>query len=75
MHIARCSGRGRADIALASSQAVCISSNQDIATGVMQDQGGGSISDYHRPELAEPALALRLDGAAGGTALADPRQE
>ncbi len=27
--------RGRADIALASSQAVCISSNQYIATGVM----------------------------------------
>ncbi len=31
-----------------------------------------SISDTHRPE---PALVPRLDGTAGGTALADPRQE
>ncbi len=68
-------GRGRADIALASSQAVCISSDQDFATGVMQDQRGASVSDSHRPELAEPALVPRLDGAAGGTALADPHQE
>ncbi len=30
---------GCADIALASSQAVCVSSNQYIATGVMHDQG------------------------------------
>ncbi len=37
--------RGRADIALASTQAVCISSDQDIANGVMQDQGGASISE------------------------------
>ncbi len=68
-------GRGWADIALASSQALCISSDQDIATGVMQDQGGASISDIHSPELAEPALVPRLDGTAGGTALTDPRQE
>ncbi len=67
--------RGWADIALASSQAVCISSDQDIATGVMQDQGGASISDIHSPELAEPALVPRLDGTAGGNALTDPRQE
>ncbi len=38
----------------------------------MRDQGGASISDTHRPE---PALVPRLDGTAGGTALADPRQE
>ncbi len=31
-----------------------------------------SISDTHRPG---PALVPRLDGTAGGTALADPRQE
>ncbi len=31
-------GRGRADIVLASSQAVCISPDHDIATGVIQDQ-------------------------------------
>ncbi len=68
-------GRGRADIALASGQAVCISSDQDTATGVMQDQGGGSVGVTHRTELAEPALIPRLDGAAGGTALADPHQE
>ncbi len=34
-----------------------------------------SKRDSHRPELAEPALIPRLDGAAGGTALADSRQE
>ncbi len=68
-------GRGRADIMLTSSQAVCISSDQDIATGVIQDQGGASVSDTHRPELAEPALVPRPDRAAGGTALADPHQE
>ncbi len=67
-------GRGRADIALASGQAVCISSYQDFATGVMQDQRGASDSDSHRPELTEPALVPRLDEAAGGTALADPHQ-
>ncbi|KAL0168318.1 hypothetical protein M9458_036540 [Cirrhinus mrigala] len=48
-------GRGRSDIALASSQAICISSEQDIAAGVMQDWGGGGFGDTHRPELAEPA--------------------
>ncbi len=69
------SGRGRADIALASSQAVCFSSDQDIATGVMQDQGGAGLGDSHRPELAEPALVPGPDRAAGGTALADPHQE
>ncbi len=42
-------GRGRADIALASSQAVYVSSDQDIATGVMQDQRGASFSDTHGP--------------------------
>ncbi len=41
----------------------------------MQDQGGGSVGVTHRTELAEPALVPRLDGAAGGTALADPHQE
>ncbi len=68
-------GRGRADIALASSQAVCFSSDQDIATGVMQDQGGAGFGDTHRPKLAEPALVPGPDRAAGGTALADPHQE
>ncbi len=67
-------GRGRADIALASGQAVCISSYQDFATGVMQDQRGASVSDSHRPELTEPALVARIDEAAGGTALSDPHQ-
>ncbi len=38
----------------------------------MRDQGGASISDTHHPE---PAWVPRLDGTAGGTALADPRQE
>ncbi len=66
---------GRADIALASSQAVCVSSNQYIATGVMQDQRGGGFGDTHRPELAGPALVPGPDRAAGGAALADPRQE
>ncbi len=68
-------GRGRADIALASGQAVCISSDQDTATGVMQDQGGTSVGVTHCTELAEPALVPRLDGAAGGAALTDPHQE
>ncbi len=54
-------GRGRMDITLASSQAVCISSDQDIATGVMQDQGGASVSDTHSPELAEPDLMKLLE--------------
>ncbi len=68
-------GRGRSDIALASIQAVCVPSDQDTATGVIQDQGGGSFGDTHRPELAEPALVPGPDRAAGGTALADPHQE
>ncbi len=46
--------------------------SRNVATGVMRDQGGASISDTHRPE---PAWVPRLDGTAGGTALADPRQE
>ncbi len=58
--------------ALASSQAVCVSSDLDIATGVMQDQGGASFSDTHHPE---PALVPRPDRTAGCTALADPHQE
>ncbi len=51
------------------------SPNQNIATGVMHDQGGASVSDTHSPELAEPALVPRPDRAAGSTALADPGQE
>ncbi len=58
-------GRGRSDIALDSSQAVCVPS----------DQGWRSFGDTHRPELAEPALVHGPDRAAGGTALADPHQE
>ncbi len=46
--------------------------SRNVATGVMRDQGGASISDTHHPE---PAWVPRLDGTAGGTALADPRQE
>ncbi len=46
--------------------------SRNVATGVMGDQGGASISDTHRPG---PAWVPRLDGTAGGTALADPRQE
>ncbi len=64
--------RGRAHSALASSQALCVSPNQNIATGVMQDQGGASVSDTHSPELAEPALVPRPDRAAVSTGLADP---
>ncbi len=45
--------------------------SRNVATGVMRDQGGASISDTHRPE---PAWVPRLDGTAGGIALADPRQ-
>ncbi len=52
--------------------AVCVSSDPDIATGVIQDQEGVSFSDTHRPE---PALVPRPDRTAGGTALADPHQE
>ncbi len=67
--------RGRSDIALASSQAVCVPSDQDTAAVVIQDQGGRSFGDTHRPELAKPALVPGPDRAAGGTALADPHQE
>ncbi len=38
--------------------------SRNVATGVMRDQGGASISDTHRPE---PAWVPRLDGTAGGT--------
>ncbi len=67
--------RGRAHSALASSQALCVSSDQNIATGAMQDQGGASVSDTHSPELAEPALVPRPDRAVGSTSLADSGQE
>ncbi len=63
--------RGRAHSALASSQALCVSSHQNIASGVMQDQGGASVSDTHSPELAEPALVSRPDRAVDSTSLAD----
>ncbi len=68
-------GRGRAHSALASSQALCVSSDQNIASGVMQDQGGASISDTHSPELAEPALVSRPDRAVDSPSLADSGQE
>ncbi len=68
-------GRGRAHSALASSQALCISSDQNIASGVMQDQGGASVSDTHSPELVEPALVSRPDRAVDSTSLADSGQE
>ncbi len=67
--------RGRAHSVLASSQALCVSSDQNIASGVMQDQGGASVSDTHSPELAEPALVSRPDRAVGSTSLADSGQE
>ncbi len=53
-------GRGRAHSALADSQALCVSSDQDIASGVMQDQGGASVRHTHSSELAEPALVSGL---------------
>ncbi len=59
---------GHADIALASSQAVCISSNQYID---WHDQERGGFGDTHCPE---PALVPGPDRAAGGAALPDPRQ-
>ncbi len=67
--------RGRAHSALSSSQALCVSSDQNIASGVMQDQGGASVSDTHSPELAEPALVSRPDRAVDSTSLADSGQE
>ncbi len=58
-------GRGRAHSALADSQALCVSSSdQDIASGVMQDQGGASVRHTHSSELAEPALVSGPDRAA-----------
>ncbi len=65
-------GRGRAHSALAGSQALCVSSDQNIASGVMQDQGGASISDTHSPELAEPALVSGPDRAVDSPSLANP---
>ncbi len=68
-------GRGRAHSALAGSQALCVSSDQNIASGVMQDQGGASVSDTHSSELAEPALVSRPDRALDSPSLADSGQE
>ncbi len=68
-------GRGRAHSALADSQALCVSSDQDIASGVMQDQGGAGICDTHSSELAEPALVSGPDRAADSPPLADSGQE
>ncbi len=68
-------GRGRAHSALADSQALCVSSDQDIASGVMQDQGGASVRHTHSSELAEPALVSGLDRAADSPPLADSGQE
>ncbi len=48
-------GRGRSDIALASSQPG-VSSDQDTATGVIQDQGVGSFGDTHRPRTGRTSL-------------------
>ncbi len=68
-------GRGRAHSALASGQTLCVSSDQNIASGVMQDQGGASVSDTHSPKLAEPALVSRPDRAVNSSSLADSGQE
>ncbi len=67
--------RGRAHSALAGSQTLCVSSDQDIASGVMQDQGGAGICDTHSPELAEPALVSGPDRAVDNPSLADSGQE
>ncbi len=61
--------------ALAGSQALCVSSDQNIASGVMQDQGGASVCDTHSPELAEPALVSGPDRAVDNPSLADSGQE
>ncbi len=63
---------GSADIALASSQAVYVFSNQYIATGVRDNQRNGCFSDTQCPELAEQALVPGPDRAAGGAALPIP---
>ncbi len=68
-------GRGRAHSALADSQALCVSSDQDIASGVMQDQGGASVHHTHSSELAEPALVSGPDRAVDSPSLADSGQE
>ncbi len=68
-------GRGHAHSALADSQALCVSSDQDIASGVMQDQGGASVRHTHSSELAEPALVSGPDRAADSPPLADSGQE
>ncbi len=68
-------GRGRAHSALADSQALCVSSDQNIASGVMQDQGGASVRHTHSPELAEPALVSGPDRAVDSPSLADSGQE
>ncbi len=68
-------GRGRAHSALADSQALCVSSDQNIASGVMQHQGGASVCGTHSPELAEPALVSGPDRAVDSPSLADSGQE
>ncbi len=68
-------GRGRAHSALAGSQTLCVSSDQNIASGVMQDRGGAGICDTHSPELAEPALVSGPDRAVGNPSLDDSGQE
>ncbi len=68
-------GRGRAHSTLAGSQALCVSSDQNIASGVMQDQGGASVCDTHSPELAEPASVSGPDRAVDNPSLADSGQE
>ncbi len=68
-------GRGRAHSALAGSQTLCVFSDQNIASGVMQDQGGAGICDTHSPELAEPALVSGPDRAVDNPSLADSGQE
>ncbi len=68
-------GRGRAHSALAGSQALCVSSDQNIASGVMQDQGGAGVCDTHSPELAEPALVSGPDRAVDSPSLADSGQD
>ncbi len=67
-------GRGRAHSALAGSQTLCVSSDQNIASGVMQDQGGAGVCDTHSPELAEPALVSGPDRAVDNPSLADSGQ-
>ncbi len=59
----------------AGSQTLCVSSDQNIASGVMQDQGGAGICDTHSPELAEPALVSGPDRAVDIPSLADSGQE